>query len=186
MTRPAGRTLLLSLAVMPAAATWAGGGQIFNRISSRCACPLLQTHAYVLTTTVGSLLPRFAGRSRFGSEIVQMRTAHQKLSFDAWDDGVGKVLRKAIDLQVWQYGNFDIILDRFPAHISAIYHPAPAVLYVILGAHAIRRLIGAWNPMLRPIESVDTPCPGSSTIRTLGFAPAPPPNARANKADDRS
>ena len=36
----------------------------------------------------------------------------------------------------------------FSAHISAICHPAHAVVYVPLGAHADRRLIGDWNPML--------------------------------------
>ena len=32
-----------------------------------------------------------------------MRAAHQKLSFDAWDVGVGNVLQTAIDTQDWRH-----------------------------------------------------------------------------------
>ena len=39
------------------------------------------------------------------------------------------------------YGNFDIISPR-------AFHPARAVCRALLGAHADRELIGAWNPML--------------------------------------
>ena len=46
------------------------------------------------------------------------------------------------------YGNFDIIFGPFYVQFSAPRHLSRAVWRVLLGVHADRVLIGAWNPML--------------------------------------
>ena len=46
------------------------------------------------------------------------------------------------------YGNFDIILGPFFAHLSPPRHPTRAACYALPGAYADWLLIGAWNPLL--------------------------------------
>ena len=78
------------------------------------------------------------------------------------------------------YGNFDIILDHFFAHVSAPPQPTRAVGRVLLGAQADLMPIGACNPMVYPIwgfrslsyrETADSP---PSTGVRIHIAPARP------------
>jgi len=54
-------------------------------------------------------------------------------------------LQEADADQLIEYGNCCFIFGPFLAHFSAPFHPARAVCCALLGVHADRVLIGAWN-----------------------------------------